>query len=181
MNTTIRGLAVSLSIGVCSVAIAAPKSEQVRVAASQELRVAVVDSTKASATRDALHQTFAASLSTSLTRQCGGPVGVKVKCVGADNAAFNLGAGVYDAVLVIGRAVPDKLRRIDSILLSATPEGGKRDRVLYLVIANGDTSLQGLLAAAFTGTVNDGKFLASYNGIDGKLVNTSGEKLATAQ
>jgi hypothetical protein len=98
-----------------------------------------------------------------------------------DNAAFNFGAGVYDAVLVVGRSIPDSLRRTESITLSAAIEGGKRERMIYLLIANGDSSLQGLLAAAFANAINDGKFVASFAGTTGKLVSPAGDKLATAQ
>jgi hypothetical protein len=168
-------------MAVGGVAMAAPPEHQVRVSSSRDLRVAIIDSTKASSTREALHQAFAASLGNSMTRQYGAPIGVHAKCVGADHAAFNLGTGVYDAVLVIGRAVPDALRRSDAITLSAAPETGKRDRMLYLLIRNGDTSLQGLLAQAFTGAMNDEKFLESFAGIPSKLTPASGDKVATAQ
>lgn len=181
MNATIRGVVVTLALCAGAAAGAAPQESEIRVASSRELKLAVIDLTKPSSVRDAMHQAFATSLGGSLSRQCGAPVGVRAKCVGVDHAAFNLGTGVYDAVLVVGRTVPDVLRRADAITLSATPEGGKRDRMLYLVIANGDTSLQGLLAAAFTGALNDGKFLESFIALDGKLAAPAGEKVANAQ
>jgi hypothetical protein len=181
MNAMIRGVIVMLAVGANVAANAAPPESQIRVASSRELRVAVIDSTKASPTRDAMHQAFATSLCASLSRQCGGPVGVRAKCVGVDNATFNLNAGVYDAVLVVGRSVPDTLRRMDVITLSAIPEGAKRDRSVYLLIGNGDASLQGLLAAAFAGAINDGKFLESFAGIATKLALPAGDKVANAQ
>lgn len=181
MNATIRALMVLLSSGAwVSAALAGPKASEIRVAASRELRVAVVDATKASPVRDAMHQAFASGLGGSLTRQCGSPVGVRAKCVGVDNATFNLNAGVYDAVLVVGTSVPDALRRTDSLTLSATPETARRDRKLYLLIPNGDTSLQGMLAAAFTGTLNDGRFLESFVALDAKPLPALGGKVASA-
>lgn len=177
MNATLRFVAV---LALCTASVAAVEP-QVRVAASRELRVAVIDATKASATRDAMHVAFATSLGESLTKQCGGPVGVKTKCVGVDHAAFNLGTGVYDAVLVVGKGVPDRLRRVDAITLSALPENGKRDRMLYLLIAGGDDTLQGLLAAAFTGALRDGKFLETFANSDGKIVTPAGEKIAAQE
>jgi hypothetical protein len=179
MNAMLR-LTLTLALGT-SVATIAAAQESVKVASSRELRVAIVDSTKASQTRDAMHQAFATSLGSSLTQQCGAPVGVRAKCVGVDNAAFNFGAGVYDAVLVVGRSIPDALRRTESITLSAAIDGGKRERMVYLLIANGDSSLQGLLAAAFANAINDGKFVASFAGTTGKLATPAGDKLATAQ
>ena len=181
MNPTIRAVVITLSICVSVAATAAPQKSEIRVAASKELRVAVVDATKSSAVRDAMHQAFAASLSTSLGRQCGSPVGVRAKCVGVDNAAFNLGTGVYDAVMVVGSSVPEVLRRADAITLSASTEAGKRDRMLYLLISNGDPSLQGLLASAFTVALNDGKFLDAFAAADGKLPAALGGKVAAAQ
>jgi hypothetical protein len=127
-----------------------------------------------------MHQAFADGLGTSVSKQCGGQVGVRAKCVGVDNAAFNLGTGVYDAVLVVGSAVPDALRHADALTLSAAPEVGKRDRKLYLLIPNGDASLQSMLAAAFTTALNDGKFLDSYVALDGKPPMALGGKIATA-
>jgi hypothetical protein len=161
-------------------ALMAGKDSEVRVASSKELRVAVVDATKASAAREAVHQAFASSLGGALSRQCGGPVGVRAKCVGADHAAFNLNAGVYDAVLVIGRSVPDALRKVDALTLSAAPDGGKRERSLYLLIGNGDASLQGLLATAFTGALSDAKFLETFAS-GGRPVTPAGDKVASSQ
>jgi hypothetical protein len=181
MNLIFRAGAVLLAVGLSGVAArAGDKTSEMRVASSRELRVAIVDSAKPSSTREALHQAFAASLGDSLSRQCGAPVGVRAKCVGTDHAAFNLNAGVYDAVLVIGRAVPDPLRRVESITLSAIPDAAKRDRALYLLIAPGDTSLQGLLATAFTGALNDGKFLETFAGA-GRPGAAGGDKIASAR
>jgi hypothetical protein len=174
MNAIIR-VAMLLAVGT-SVATAA--EPQVRVAASRELKLAVIDSSKASATREAMHQAFATGLGAALSRRCGGHVGVRAKCVGADHAAFNLGAGVYDAVLVVGRGVPDAFRRVDGITLSAQLEQNRRDRGLYFVIANGDAALQEMLAAAFAGALSDEKFLQSFAGSDGKLAAPTGEKVA---
>lgn len=171
MNAAIRvGLLLSLAVGV----VTAKDDSQMRVAASRELRVAVIDSSKRSDAREAMHQAFAATLGASLTQQCGGPVGVRAVSVGADHAAFNLGSGVYDAALVVGRAVPEALRRVDGVTLSAVPGSGKRDRMLYLVIGNGDASLQRLLTTAFSQVVSDEKFLERFVGIEVKFVVSGG-------
>ncbi len=169
-------VAVLLAMGTSAATAVEP---QVRVASSRELKLAVIDTSKVTPARDALHQAFATTLGSALTRNCGGPVGVRAKCVGADYAAFNLGTGVYDAVLIVGRGVPDALRRIDAITLSAAPEqGSRRERGIYLMIGNGDPSLQGMLASAFTGALNDEKFLQALAAYDGKLPVAVGEKVA---
>jgi hypothetical protein len=178
MNATIIRAGVFLAL-VGTVAATEP---QVRVAASRELRLAVIDSNKSTEARDAMHQAFATSLGASLTQQCGGSVGVRMRRVGVDHAAFNLGSGVYDAVLVVGREVPTGLRRTRAIMLSAAPEGSaNHERSLYLLIAEGDASLQGLLATAFTRTVNDESFLQRLAVAEGRIVASAGEKIASAQ
>jgi hypothetical protein len=176
MNATFR---LGLFLILCS-SVNAGGDPQVRVASSRELRVAVVDASKRTDARDAMHQSFAATLGAALTQQCGGPVGVRATCVGVDHAAFNLNAGVYDAVFVVGATVPSSLRKVEAMTLSATPESGKRDRMLYLMIANGDASLQRLLSTAFTQVVADEKFLESFAGADGKAPVTVGKNVAAA-
>lgn len=175
MNATLTRIGMLLALA--SSAFATEK--QVRVAASRELRVAVVDLNRASAARDAIHQAFAASLGASLSRQCGGPVGVRAEKVGADHAASNLHGGVYDAALVIGRDVPAALRRVDAITVSGSADGARRDRMLYLLIADGDASLQGLLARAFTRAMTDENFLECFAIAHDKL--PAGEKIASAR
>jgi hypothetical protein len=174
MNAFIR---VGLFLTLC-LSLGAANDSQMRVAASRELRVAVVDARKRTEARDAMHQSFAATLGASLTQQCGGPVGVRATCVGTDNAAFNLNAGVYDAVFVVGTAVPTSLRKLDAILLSATPESGKRERMLSLVIANGDATLQRMLTTAFSEVIVDEKFLESFASADGRAAVTVGKNVA---
>ncbi len=161
--------------------VATAAEPQVRVASSRGLRLAVIDTTKVTPARDAMHRAFATSIGESLSRACGGEVGVTAKCVGVDHAAFNLRAGVYDAVLVVGRSVPEPLRRTEAITLSAVPENGKRDRMLYLLIAHGDSALEGLLAAAFMGAVRDETFLERFAGREGKISHPAGDKLAAQE
>ncbi len=174
MKATLRfGLFLVSCLGVF-----ASGEPAVRVAASRELRVAVIDSSQRSDARAAMHQAFASTLGHSLTLQCGGPVGVRAISVAADQAALNLGAGVYDAALVVGSSVPSALRRVDGVTLSAIPESGKRDRTLYLVIANGDASLQRLLEAAFAQVVADRKFLEMVAGTNVKFAVNGGTSLA---
>lgn len=163
----------------CAVSFGAAAESQVRVAASRGLSLAVVDTNKSSPPREAMHQAFAASLDAALVKQCGGPVGVRAKRVGVDHAAFNLGTGTYDAVLVIGRAIPDQLRRVEAITLSAAPDGAKGERMIYLMIASGDPALQGMLASAFAGAIGDAKFLASLAVAEGRAPSTpAGDKIA---
>lgn len=158
-----------------SLALAAEKA--VQVDASRELRLAVVDASKASKTRDEQHAAFALSLGEAVSKQCGGKVGVRAKCVNADHAAFNLGTGVYDAVLVIGNTLPRPLMVSDLSRLSATLGSGKGEKKLYLIFGMGDATLSELLSASFSGALNNQKFLDTLRDPTGQA---TGEKLASA-
>jgi hypothetical protein len=176
MNATLRyGFFLA-----CLGATALAAEPEVRVAASRGLSVAVVDPSRPTPAREAMHQAFATSLGVAMSQRCGDSIGVRVKAVSADHAAFNLGAGVFDAVLVIGRDVPEALRHVDGVTFSATPDSVRHDRALHLIVGNGDASLQSLLAASFTGAVADQKFLDCFNG-GGKIAAVvSGAKGALA-
>jgi hypothetical protein len=128
-----------------------------------------------------MHQAFAVSLGGAVSQRCGGQVGVRAKCVGVDYATFNLGTGVYDAVLVVGSSVPAQLLRAGGITLSATPEANKRDRMVFLVVGPGDESLQGLLAGAFASALNDRHFLDLFFGRETKLVAANADRATGAQ
>lgn len=142
----------------------AAEDPKVQVAASRELRLAIIDSSKASPARDAMHQAFADSLGAAVSERCGDKVGVRFKCVSADHAAFNLATGVYDAALVVGSNIPEPLRRANGIRLSGTPQSGTRERTITLIVNDGDLSLQGMLATAFTAALANERFLESLDG-----------------
>lgn len=176
MNATMRVGLVFLSLFTAAFAA----ETEVRVASSRGLQLAVVDAAKPSAARDAVHQAFAASLGDAVSKRCGSPIGVRVKCVGADHAAFNLNAGVYDAVLVVAKSLPEGLAKVDGITLSAVPQSGKRDRTIFLIVSNGDASLQGMLASAFATALNDERFLTSFSGNEQKVAVANGTKVASS-
>ena len=119
------------------------------------------------------------SLGEAVSKQCGGTIGVRFKHVGADNAAFNLGTGVYDAVLVVSGSLPRALMISDVSRLSAILGAGKSERKLYLVFGNGDAALADLLSASFSVALNNQKFLDTLNDGDGNSA-PAGEKLASA-
>lgn len=131
----------------------------VQVAASRGLRLAVYDSAKASPTRDAIHQTFAAALSEAISQRYGNPVGVQAKCVGADHAAFNLEAGVYDAVLVVGGSLPRPLAGSGVSRLTAVTGSGKNEKKIFLIFRPDDPTLVDLLTNAYPTAVNAPKFV----------------------
>ncbi len=143
------------------------------MAASRGLRLAVVDAGKATPAREALHQAFATSLGAAVSARCGGTVEVRVRHAGADFAAFNLGTGVFDAVLYLGRDVPEALRRADAMTFSAVTDALHRERALHFIVPNGDTALQSLLTASFVVTLADQRFIDCLNS-DTKIAAVAG-------
>src|SRR5947209_6711640 len=128
MNTNLRsGFALaSLFLGVAF----ANAAESVAVHSSTHLRVLVVDATKPGATRSAVHESFVTSLSASLQRQCGGPVGVRiVDLATSERAAADLSAGVYDAALVFEENLPADLKTSDFTSTQAVSQMGVPARV----------------------------------------------------
>jgi hypothetical protein len=159
-------------LAVVSTAIGAEST--VTVAGSRELRLAVVDASKATAIRDASHAAFAASLSEAVSQLGVGEVGVRVKCVSADSAAFSLSNGAYDAVLVLGGALPRALMISDVVRLNATLGAGKTEKKVYMVFNNGDQTLAKLLLTSFPTALTNGKFLDAVDGI-GSRIAAAGE------
>ena len=177
MNAFIRG---SLVLGFLFVSVAQSAETTVKVAGSRELRVAVVDAAKPSALRDSTHVAFGDSLASAVRQQGGGEIGVRVKCVGADQAAFNLGTGVYDAVLVLTGSLPRPLMMSEAIRLNGTLGAGKTEKKVYLVFNDGDEVLAKLLLTSFSAALTDNKFLDALDGITSRIASAGqGAKLAS--
>lgn len=176
MNVIIRGSFILFCL-CARFALGAPAT--VTVASSRELRLAIVDSSKATPVRDASHAAFALCLGQAVSRQGGGDIGVKVKCVSADHAAFNLGTGVYDAVLVLSGSLPRALMISEVSRLSATLGAGRNEKKVYLVFANGDESLSRVLTTSFAQALTDNRFLDAVDGISTRLASVGeGNKVA---
>jgi hypothetical protein len=176
MNVIIRGSFVFLCL-CASVALGAPST--VNVASSRELRLAIVDSSKATPVRDASHAAFALCLGQAVSRQGGGEIGVKVKCVSADHAAFNLGTGVYDAVLVLTGSLPRPLMISDVSRLSGTLGSGRNEKKVYLVFGTGDETLARVLTTSFAQALTDNRFLDAVDGISTRIASVGdGSKVA---
>jgi hypothetical protein len=177
MNSLVRILFVFCLFGAGPTLAA----ETVRVAGSRELHLAIVDTAKASAARDATHAAFAASFGEAVSKLYGSTIGVRAKCVNPDHAAFNLGTGVYDAVLVLGGSLPRALMISDISRLSATLGAGKAEKKVYLIFGNGDATLSSLLAGSFASALTSAKFLDTLDGVgvEGKLAS-SGAKVAAS-
>lgn len=155
---------------------------QMRVEASRgEFRLAIVDATRNKALREAVHEAFVAGFEAAIAKT-GAPLAVKAKAVSADHAAFNLGTGVYDAVLVIGTTLPRPLILSDTARLSATLGAGKEERKAFLVFRSSDEGLEKVLAAAFVPAVTGQRFLDALSGEPTQLAGAAGgAKVAAAQ
>ncbi len=152
-------LAVSVKADDTSDKPTAPKSSEVDVQASSDLRVAVVDMAPATPERDALHEAFAKSFSASMSKQCGGKVNVKITETDAVSVAFEMKSGSYDVVFVVGNNVPPALRKGDYEVLRASAEmGGPTSRVFHMVVPSDDPSLPRMVAQAFPEALNNQKF-----------------------
>jgi hypothetical protein len=179
MNAILRG---SFLFSFFCVAFAAASPSPVQVAGSRELRLAIIDGGKATPSRDASHTAFAAGLGQAVSTQDGAAIGVKVKCVNAEQAAFNLSNGIYDAVLVLTGSLPRALMTSDVTRLNATLGDGKAERKVYLVFNNGDQTLAKILSSSFSVAMTDAKFLDALEGIDRRIADANtGTKIAATR
>ena len=160
MNAVTRfGIAALFLIGTCIVIAGGTANGD---ATPRIVKVAIVDNCRDPAVRDATHVAFALSLSDAMSKARGSAVSVKIKCVNADHAAFNLGAAVYDAVFVLAPSLPRPLVLSDVTRLSATLGAGKNEKKAYLVFGALETALGDQLAASFGSALADDRFLAAY-------------------
>lgn len=166
MNTSFR---IGLGLFLSAVCVSWAEEQVVRVDTSRELRLAVVDNAKSSPSRDAVYAAFAETLSETISARYQSHVGVRAKRVSADHAAFNLGTGVYDAVLVFGNSLPRPLMISDVARLHATLGSGKTETKVYLIFGTADETLGKLLAVSFEGALTADKFLAAYEGPAAKI------------
>ncbi len=137
---------------------ASDKSSEANVQASSDFRVAVLDTSRPSLERSAVHEAFAASLAKSMSKQCGGPVNVKVTEVDAFTLAFDMKTGSYDAAFIVGSTVPAELRRGDYEILRAMADAGSPGRIFYMIIPTADASLEKMVAASFPEALSADKF-----------------------
>jgi len=152
---------------------------KLRVEGSQELRLVIVDSIRASAGRDTLHRAFADGLAEAINRSGGAPIAVGTKRSHADQAAFSLNQGVCDAVLVIGKDVPRPLIIAGTRRLVATLTTNRGEKKAYLIFSDGDPGLTRVLSDAFTPAITDHRFLdAMDGGFDQVDADHAGTKLA---
>jgi hypothetical protein len=176
MNAIIRVLVGSIALllsGVCRA------ESKVKVEGSAELRLAVVDSNRSSAGNEALHATFATCLAEAINAGGGAPIEVTTKRVSADHAAFNLGTGVYDAVLVMASTLPRPLILNGTKRLIATLSSGKGEKKAFLVFGESDEGLAKVLTAAFTPAITNTKFLDALDGgFDQMAMAGGGSKVA---
>lgn len=150
--------------------LGAAADSAVKVSGSRELKLAVVDTGRASAAREGLHEAFATALGQAVSARCGSELAVRHKRVGADQAAFNLEAGVYDAVLVLTGSMPRPLVSSSFARLVGSFAAGKSETKVYLVYNPGDPALSELLVAAYPAALNAPAFLKALEALHGPVV-----------
>ncbi|HYD82644.1 MAG TPA: hypothetical protein VEA63_01300, partial [Opitutus sp.] len=114
--------------------------------------------------REALHEAFAEGLAKAINDGGGAPIEVKTKRVNPDHAAFNLGTGVYDAVLVIANQLPRPLILSETKRLVATLSTGREEKKAFLIFQQADEGLEKVLTAAFTPAITNSRFLDALDG-----------------
>jgi len=143
---------------------AAAEEATIRVVASSDLRLFIVDTAKGTPARDAMHKAFAASLGKAMGEVVGGPVKVQMKCLCADSAAFGLSNGGCHAVLAISKALPKQLALSGTSRLNAKLGAGRGEQEAILISSNEDEGLQKILTKAFAVAITDGMFLDAFDG-----------------
>lgn len=176
MNALVRS---AFGLIVLSASFAYGTNSKVRVEASPELRIGIVDANRDAATRDASHEAFAAGFAAAINKDSSAPaVIVKTKSIGADNAAFNLRAGVYDAVLVLGPSLPRPLMLSETSRLTATLSAGKQEKKVFLIFNNVDEGLTKVLTAAFGPAMANEDFRRALDGDVEAIASANGTKIA---
>ncbi len=152
----------------------------VRVVASSDLRLVIVDSARATPAREALHRAFAASLGQAMGEAVGGKVSVQMKCLSANEAAFGLTNGGCHVVLSIGKTLPRPLVLSGMSRLAATLGADKSRQEAFLIFSNEDPGLQKLLTTSFASAITDARFLDALDGgFDNAPDPTKAQKLAS--
>lgn len=134
------------------------KSSEVSVEASADLRIAVLDTSRAGLDKDAIHEAFAKSFGATMAKQCGGAVNVKLTDVDAFRIGFELKNGMYDAVLVVGNNIPAALRRDEYEVLRAVSDVGVPAKIFNLIVPGEDPGLQRMIVASFPESLSNAKF-----------------------
>lgn len=163
MNALIR-IVLMTCFGLLLVSPVRGTDQKLRVEGRQDLRLAIVDSNRNNPSRAALHEAFALGLAEAINAGGGAPISVKTKVANPDHAAFNLGTGIYDAVLVIGTSLPRPLILSETTRLTATLSAGKKERKAYLIFGQGDEGLTKVLTGAFASAITYPKFLDTLDG-----------------
>ena len=170
-------LVASLTTGL----FAADNSSEVKVQSSSDLRIAILDTSRVGTDREQVHEAFAASLSAAMTKQCGGPVGVKVTEVDAFRLSFDLKAGMYDAAFVVGNTLPAVLKKGEFEVLRAVSDVGIPGRTFYMVIPVQDAGLKRLISASFTEALATTKFQEAVTRSVAIKINSDAMKKAIDQ
>lgn len=164
-----KSFALVVSLACALIAASGADKNQIKVEASRALRMAVVDSDRKGAGREAVHTTFGEALAFELSQRCKSPVPVKIQVADADHAAWGLANGSFDIGLVVGKNVPRGMVSADFTILKAAQPSGKGKFALFLVMRRDDPGLSEMLSASFPESLKGQFFLravAKANGLE---------------
>jgi hypothetical protein len=140
-------LAAVLSLGASR--SVAEGNEGLRVEASRALSLAVVDLDRKNPVSDQVADAFKESLSFVLSQRTKMPSPIKPLKVDGSRAGWGLGAGAYDAAVVIGGKMPKTMVSAEFTIIRAVPESGDEKGIVTLVMRKDDPGLAKLLEASF--------------------------------
>jgi hypothetical protein len=179
MKAFLRFVTVAASLTLS--AYAADDASELKVQASSDLRVAILDTTRSGNDRTSVHEAFAASLSAAMSKECGGTVNVKVTEVDAFRLSFDLKAGMYDAAFVVGSNVPAVLKKGDYEILRAVSDVGAPGRVFHMIVPTEDAGLQKMIVASFPQALSAPKFQEAVTRAFAVKINADAIKKAVDQ
>lgn len=160
-------------VAICGTLAAAPDAS-VKVEASRAMKMAVIDSDRKNPASEQVQQTFAESLGYELSQRCKAPVPVKPTAPDVQRAAWGLGNGVYDVVIVVGANVPSAMISADFRVLKAVPVSGDIKRAMCMIIRVDDPGLATMLEASFPEALKGQFFQKAIARYSGKAISEGG-------
>jgi hypothetical protein len=160
MKTLFGSIITFLAVGVAT----ASALESVKVQATSDFRLAVINTTQSATEDAALYQTFAVALAAQLDNQFGSPMKVKVVTTSdAQLTADKVLTGAFDAALVISDELPSAMSTPEFAVARACSGVGIQVKVFHFVVRSEDAALKSKATAAFAEAVAAPRFQEALN------------------
>lgn len=170
---TRTSLAVAIYVATLGVLSAAPDTS-VKVEAGRAMKMAVIETDRKNPANEQVRQAFAESLGYELSQRYKAPVPVKPTTPDVQRAAWGLGNGVYDVVIIIGPNVPSAMVSSDFRVLKAIPVSGDLKRALCMILRVDDPGLAAMLEASFPEALKGQFFQKAIARYSGKPLSEGG-------